>query len=411
MKKLIFIFLLLPLLCFAQVDIQVGAKIKNVDFENVASAIFKNQLVYVGSKGSLIKVATYDINSLVLNPIKEIECLPAKCEVKRIICLNGKAIIFYTQTSIKQNNLFGTSIDLESGNIVAKDVAIFKTESPIVQDYYGKRYSYEISSDSSKILCQYTVKPVIKDDSRNKSIIGLYTIDNKLNILFSKEMEMPYVESRMYIINSMVSNQGTPYILTSLKEENIEDAKIKLNLLKPEDNASKWSELLLDNQAKQSLSVLFKESTNQSVVIANYYAESKGKDCSNGLLVYKIDKDKTVGVHNYEIPLEVCNKYISEKQIQKNLAKGFGDIPNLALRNLNIEKDGSILIIGEQHKEEWGETLDGRKLLQYYYDILTVKIASDNKLPWMVKLPKRQVNKDVSNDILSISYLKVNNNF
>lgn len=83
---------------------------------------------------------------------------------------------------------------------------------------------------------------------------------------------------------------------------------------------------------------------------------------------------------------------------RKNEKKDDDDVAeflDLELRDVFIEKDGSMLLIGEQYFiKEHTRYNNGRTTTYYTYhynDMLVTKIKPDGKLAWMKKLPKRQV--------------------
>ena len=108
-------------------------------------------------------------------------------------------------------------------------------------------------------------------------------------------------------------------------------------------------------------------------------------------------------VNYYDIPLDVINQNIKQKQIDKNNEKELDKNREVGLAYLvpkNIvtstdSSDESMFIIGEVQYSITYVTTDskGRSSTSYSFynnDILVTKINADNSLAWMKKLPKAQ---------------------
>ena len=276
----------------------------------------------------------------------------------------------------------------------------------------NNKYNFNYSTDSTKMLVTYRVKPREKRDKLNKDIIGFNLFDNKMNKLYSGEIEMPYSEADMNNLDYEVDTRGNIYMLTEVKINNSLDGEV--NKDKESRNAFRY-ELIRVNQKNNTLqaikinlenkytnSVVLSEDLNHDIVIAGYYSDKKNSTGSNGAYIIRLEYDANNSVKNVrttycEFPAETLKAYETErskKKMDKKDKDGDLEASNLTFDKMVFYEDGSVLIIGEEYYVVTHTNYNGKTTTTtytyYYNDILVLKADKNGKTLWCNKIPKQQ---------------------
>jgi len=272
------------------------------------------------------------------------------------------------------------------------------------------KYRYNYSTDSSKLLITYRVKPKERRDKLNKDIIGFNLFDHTMKKLYAAEIEMPYSEFDMNNLDYEVDSRGNIYMLTEVKINNSLDGEVD----KENKNAMRY-ELIRVNQKENILqrikinlnnkytnSVVLSEDLNHDIVIAGYYSDKKNSSGSDGAYIIRLEFDannavKDVKTTYCEFPAETLKAYENER-VKKKMDKKDKD-NNLEAANLVFDKmvfypDGSVMIIGEEYYVVTHTYYNGKTTTTtytyYYNDILVLKADKNGKTIWCNKIPKQQ---------------------
>lgn len=272
------------------------------------------------------------------------------------------------------------------------------------------KYRFNYSTDSTKMLVTYRVKPKERRDKLNKDIIGFNLYDHRMNKLYAAEIEMPYSEFDMNNLDYEIDSRGNIYMLTEVKLNNSLDGEVD----KENKNAMRY-ELIRVNQKNNSLqairislnnkytnSVLLSEDLNHDIVIAGYYSDKKNSAGSNGAYIIRLEYDannavKDVKTTYCEFPAETLKAYENERtkrKMDKKNKDGALEAANLSFNKMVFYPDGSVMIIGEEyyvvtHTHSNGKTTT-TTYTYYYNDILVLKADKNGKTIWCNKIPKQQ---------------------
>ncbi|MGH2664612.1 hypothetical protein [Flavobacterium sp.] len=338
-----------------------------------------------------------------------------------VLEVDGKFYFFYSSWDgdNDKEQLFSNEIDFATGEFVGSPKLLFQVNGKVagVMAVGGMGFSYEVvdkfdfyqSKDKKSVLVQYRKKPEVKRDTKSFDIIGLNAFDKDLNKVYGNELTMPYTERRMNNIDYQMDNKGNLYLLTKVFHDDSNDDKkkkkdteanyhIELFLIKKDSKKIEISKF--DNKDK-FISKLWLFDSDDYVVCGGFYSNGKGDfdDC-DGIVSFKIKDDGTIfNKVTHEIPLEVLNQYETESTKKKNEKKERkGDdakFSDLELKNLCINNDGSLVLVGEQFfitSHTTSSQSGMRTYYTYHYcDILAAKINADGSLGWMKKIPKNQV--------------------
>lgn len=348
---------------------------------------------------------------------------PKNYSVEDVMEIDGKYYFFYSSWDgdNKKEQLFAATIDFAKGEFTGEPKLVFQVDGKIAgtptMGNMGFSYSVEDKFDffqsrnKKNVLIQYRKKPEVKSDTKSYDIIGLYTYDGNLNKVSGNEVTMPYTERRMNNLDYQLDNKGDLYMLTKVFHDDSNDDKksrkdteanyhIELMVIKAGSDKIETSKF--DNKDKFINRLWLFDTDKDFLVCGGFYSNGKGDfdDC-DGILAFKIKQDGTIYDKSFhEIPLEVLNQYESERTKKRNERKERkGDdaqFSDLELRDIAVNEDGSIVLVGEQYfvitHTSYSPQMGSRTTTTYHYcDLLASKINANGSLGWMKKIPKNQI--------------------
>ena len=289
--------------------------------------------------------------------------------------------MFYSSWNGKddQEQLFSVALDFEKGVLSTTHKPIVIIDGKLTGGssfhFFGgslrgmingaqDKFDFMLSHDKSKMLVQYVKKPEIKNDKKSYNVIGLVAFDENLNKVSEREIKMPYTERRMDNLDYQLDNEGNMYLLVKVYHDDSNDDKKRnkdefanyhLELFYIKNGSSDIEISKFDNKDKFVNKLWMFDSSNDFLVCGGYFSNGKGEELSDsdGVLAFKIDrKGKIYDETFHSIPIELINQYESKKTKKRNEKKeekGIeAKIPNLELKNIIINDDGSLVLIGEQ---------------------------------------------------------------
>jgi hypothetical protein len=384
---------------------------KNYYYEN-------GEVLTIKQQKKLLVIQKMNASTLAFQKIRSYDDFPSDYQIESIMNLGHRYYLFYSLWQDEQEKLFVREIDFASGTFkdagkkvltVNEKISGALTRSGGFFGRYatGDKFDFFSSYDGSTLVIQYRMKPEIRSDSKNYDRIGMHVIGNDLSEKWSDIVTMPYTEKKMDNLDYSVDAAGNVYIVTRVYNDNTTDQKkrgddnanYKLEILKVPAAGRKISATKVDVADKFINKIWLYETPRHDMVCAGYYANGKTDNGTDGVIVFKLDRN-TAGLtdlRSYEIPVSVLNQYASKKTQRKNSRKEADDEAEasfLNLREVVIHDDGSMLITGEESFiRSYSRTMNGNTSyyeVYYYNDILVTKIDAAGKLAWMKKLPKRQ---------------------
>ena len=324
-------------------------------------------------------------------------------------CIKNNFFWFYSTWDRKQQaeNLYALPFDKTTFKFSTSPIELI--EAPKLANRYNK-YTFNTSTDSTKTLITYRVKPREKRDKLNKDIIGFNLFDTKMKKLYSAEIEMPYSEADMDILDHEVDSRNNIYLLAQVKlnnsidgEDNKENKKAyryELMRVNQKDNSMQAIKITLDN--KFTNSVLLKEDLQHNLIITGYYSNKKNSGSSDGAYIIKLELEdnnsiKKMNTIYSEFSDELLKAYERERVKRKMDKKEKNDnleASNLIFDRIVFEPDGSMLIMGEEYYMVSYSYRCGNSTCYsytyYYNDIIVLKADKNGKTLWSTKIPKRQ---------------------
>lgn len=351
---------------------------------------------------------------------------PKNYRIEEVLELDKKYYVFYSSWNGKDDKeqLFAAEVDFDKGEFLPNPKLIVEIDGKVAGkksfnffngglydmiDGTQDKFDFLSSHDKKKLLIQYRKKPEVKSDKKSYDIVGLVTFDANLKQLSDREIKMPYTERRLKFLDYQLDNDGNLYMLTKIFHDDSNDDKKKskdlianyhLELFFIKTGSDELNISKFDNKNKFISKLWIFDSDKDFAVCGGFYSTGKGDyEDSDGVLAFKIDKKGNIYDDVYhEISSEIINKYESEKTKRKNEKKEkkgeVAKFTDLVLKDIIINKDGSLILIGEQdymttHTSSGQNGM--RTYTRYHYnDILVTKIGLKGELNWMKKIPKSQ---------------------
>ncbi len=320
----------------------------------------------------------------------------------------------------KEESLYYDKMDVKTGKITDGNKKIL-TCSKIAGDYsnggvrvgmwgsaaIGKainKYDLNFDANNTHLLVSYRLYPEERNDKKNYDKIGMYIYDENMVNVWNNEFTMPYTEAIMDNLDFTIDANGNAYMLTKVyddekrKEKDKETGKPGYHFEVMKFTADKKMQqyaVSLDDYFIREAS-LVENSVHDIVLSCTYSKKSKGSG-TDGVFLAMLDQNgKVIKFKDgyYEFPLAELEKFEKARTRKKMEKKDDYEAPNLKVRNIVVEKDGSVFLALEEYRLVITSSSNGRTTsttyTYYYEDMLGIKIDAKGNFLWMRKLPKKQ---------------------
>lgn len=413
---------------FAQKNITLGKPYGVIDAETKEYFTKNGEILTLKltAKKNVIHLQKLDAKTLSFKSVKMYDDFPKDTQIEKISEFNNRYFVFYSLWDGKNENLYVREIDFAKGTFIDKGKKLISVNEKLTGTLGVSGFRYSVSDkfdfffsyNNTGLLIQYRYKPELKDDSKNYDQIGMHVFDKDLNETWSKKVKMPYTEKKMDNLDYSVDSQGNVYIVTRVYKDNStntkkkgdENANFHLEILKVAAETGTITASQVEVKDKFPHTIWLYESVKGYMICAGYYNSgdksgffsSSENLAADGLILFKLKQDGSIfDMNTYEIPLSILTQNASKKEVRKTAKseeRGEAALENMALRHIEIQPDGSIILIGEQRYyrvKTSTSTANGssstRTYVMYYNEsILVSKISPAGALLWMNKLPKNQ---------------------
>ncbi len=309
--------------------------------------------------------------------------------------------------------LYYDKIDVSSGKLVVSNKKLFsatKISGNVIRYKVDNKYNFNFDAGKNFLLVNYRLVPEDKNDKKNFDKIGLQVFDTAMNKVWGGEFKMPYTEAVMDNIDFSIDAKGNAYLLAKVfdsdkrKEKDNETGKPLYHF-----------EVLKFSKGKRNLThtvvnigdffiqkaAIIENSLHEMVIACTYSKKAKSKT-TDGVFLALLDTSGIINKYKngyYEFPLDEMKKYESGRYKRSMQRKLDYEIPNLEVRNILVNQDGSLFMGFEEFEIIVNTYVDSKGLphttYQYYYqNIYGARINSSGKFEWMRKIPKYQVSYD-----------------
>ena len=379
----------------------------------------KDGIVNMGLKKEELTILRFDPKTLAQSTEKVIELpeMTKNFNSEGVVDFYGNYYWLHSDwdKSAEIEYLYYDKIDVVSGKITESNKKLFQAEriagsSAVMTGFYrykmGGKYDFNFDADHSKLLVSYRLAPEEKNDKKNYDKIGFYVYDDKMNKLWNNEFTMPYTEAIMDNIDFSIDSKGNAYMLAKVydsekrKEVDKETgaAGYHYEVLKFTKESKKiiHTTITIGDFFIKAASLI--ENTEHDMVIACTYSKKAKSNGTDGVFLALMDQAGKINKYKngyYEFPLAELEKFESARSKRKMERKNDYEAPNLSVRNVVVEADGSLFIALEEYYVVATTTYDSRggsrtTYTYYYEDILGAKISKTGNFDWLRKIPKKQ---------------------
>lgn len=381
----------------------------------------KDGIVNLSLKKDELNITRFDPKTLNLTVEKKIELpeLTKKFNSETVVDFGTNYFWIHSDwdKGAEKELLSYDAIDVVNGKIITSNKKMIETTKIIppmdLKDFFKpkvyKKYEFNYDADKSKLLVSYRLKPEETNDKKNYDKIGLHVFGDKMDKLWGAEFTMPYTEAIMDNADFSIDSKGNAYMLAKVYDSEKRREKDKetgqpgyhYEVLKFSKDNKKiiTTNITIDDYFIRE-TTLIENSLHEMVIACTYSKKSNGNGTDGVFLAMMGQNGKMVKYKNgyYEFPLAELEKFESARKKRKMERKNDYEAPNLKVRNVIVESDGSVLIACEEYHEITrskattnSNGMSGSSYTTYYYeDILAAKINAAGNFEWLRKIPKKQ---------------------
>lgn len=276
---------------------------------------------------------------------------------------------------------------------------------------YRKRYragdfGYEFSRDSSHILIYANSET--KRNEPDQYALGVF--DPEFNEVWSREVTLPYSESRFVLKDYTVDNNGNAFILGLRYPEKGEGERKRgkstydYRILSYRQDGSEATEYTAEIGDLFLTDMMIDVSPQKDIICAGFYSE-RGTWSAKGTYFLRIDRKtkevSKVSLKEFEPDFITMNFTARQKRkAKKKAAKGKSiELYRYDLRDLIPRGDGGVVMLAEQFYITTYSTTDQYGNIRYhtnyhYNTVVAVSISPEGDIEWATKVPKHQVSTD-----------------
>jgi hypothetical protein len=307
--------------------------------------------------------------------------------------LNQENLLFFTSDFNKNERRNELKAQFFDNNILPKTKEKQIAYSQPIESYDKGDFRVQSSSDLSKYLVVYSNKSLA-----NKRTIHLKMLDNQMNELAEKHLELPLNYDAYNLNEFTIDNAGNVFLIVKEKHKigkRTFDEISNYRLLIWQQSTNELRDILLSDSGRyiQNLKLSI-DRNQQSANISGYYSYAH-QDRFSGLYLCKVNADSIENAKQYysPIPVELMSRLIGERQaIDKSEAFDFKQLKAIPLSN------GSVALISERSSMSLEEDIvyvngvpqNTSRNIYNFDDVMIVCLDSIGRLIWHQVIHKNQ---------------------
>jgi hypothetical protein len=270
-------------------------------------------------------------------------------------------------------------------------------------------FSVEISSDESKVLAYYKL-PYSRTEYER---FGLFVYDTDLELIWKREVELPYIDKLFDTKMFIVDNLGSVHLLARLYKDKVRTSKkgepnYAYHLLSYSERSMDPVEVVIGLKDIFLQEMFVATVDGETLYCAGYFSEDK-KWSIKGVFALEIDP-KTGDIDKYEIntfSIDFITSLLSERQAKKKKkkeAKGKAvELTDIKMKHIVIHEDGGLTVVGEREytyevtvvtQTGSGGTTTQTKTYFVNNEIVVAYLNSNLKMDWVKNVIKYQVSQN-----------------
>ncbi len=285
-----------------------------------------------------------------------------------------------------------------------------KLEGPIrkiAELSFAKRYrqggfGYTFSRDSSHVVI-YANTELRKNEPEK---YGIYVLDQDMEDVWSKEVTLPYLESRFAVEDFTVDNDGNVFLLGVKFQEKGESKRrgtpnYEYRILGYREDGADVEEYEVALGGMFLSDMKIDVSPKRDIICAGFYSE-QGTFSIKGTYYIRIDRKtkeiEKMSAKEFDIDFITMNfTQRQEKKAKRKAAKGKNiELYEYDLRDIIPRADGGAVLMAEQYYVTVICRTDPRTGITtctnyyHYNDVIVVSIDKSGDIEWATKVSKRQ---------------------
>ncbi len=328
----------------------------------------------------------------------------------QFMVMQGSELYLFTKRFVSKEKsiyLYVEHIDKKTLQSVGglKEVVVI----PATRKWNTVEFDHSISIDEKKMVLDYNM-PYEYD---TKEEAGVIVFDEKMNVMWSKVIELPYMEQSFAVEKLRVDNDGDVYVVgrhfktpresRMARREGVPSFTYKVFAVQKQGGKMLEFDINGDDKFITDLSVVV--SDKKEIIAAGFYSDL-GSWSIKGSIFIRIDGNtgKVVKSSFKAFSYEFIRQGLSERQAARvdRRKEKRGVEPELYeydLKSLLVRDDGGCVMIAEQYYVRVtthtmynpnGSTTTTTTYHYYYNDILVVNINPDGVIDWNSRIKKRQ---------------------
>ena len=209
---------------YTVIDAEDKLYLSNDDYL-IALKIEKNGTMYIQS------FDTKNLNLIAVNVYKDWD---KKSNFEYFQHIKGRFYVYYSlyNSENKTEQLFVREIDPKSAKFLSEGRKIIEVAEKLAGDlkatsfFYTfkvvNKFGFDDSYNGDKFLIYYKIKPKGINSSKYFDVIGVQVFDDKIVKQWSKEIELPYTEKRMDVLDHAINAQGDVFVLAKVFNDDTE---------------------------------------------------------------------------------------------------------------------------------------------------------------------------------------------
>lgn len=364
----------------------------------------------IDNNESTILLERYDLQKMDKKFSKQVNMpvVGTKANKFEILMHMGSGFLLFSSVENKSSGKFEiycSALDRQGEQVVKPVMVHFL---PHENYRNGTKLDVRLSPDSSKFMV-FFISP-FERKAKETFQLRVYTTD--FDLLWQKDLELPYQQNVVQVRNYMLNNKGDVFLMSGwAPEKNAginrfqrpQDGRYVLFHYNWEENKLKEFDVSLKD--KSIVSVIPAFAPNGDVVIGGFYSNDYLFSVAGTFLfVLNPLTDQVKAATMVPFTKEFLAQFINERAIEKG-----NDLSDFYLDHLHIEPNGEVIMLGERFyitERIISDPSSGRQTVEYlrnFDDIIVVKLDAEGYRKWNCKIAKRQSASDLGN-FLSYAY-------
>lgn len=314
-----------------------------------------------------------------------------KDRVEFVILLKNQLYLFWSSPNTRNKQCLYVNTINKSNLTINKEKKLLVEPKITIKD---QSYNYIFSEDTTHLLIYYG-QTYGKGQRENT---GLYMFNKDFNLIWNKNVTLPYKENLLDAEQYVIDSDGNVYItgliyLSTKKNNSKEDSDFKYEIIKVTNKGENIDEYPVELNDLKVTDVIIRINEDKNIVCSGYGSE-KEKYLKKACYYLVIDKDSKKNIiENVNIigeDFDFTNEYKPKDYPEESFT--------CSTDELIMMDDKSSILIGEDFNSfTTSYSYSGAtgyqtmyKLMFFYDDIYLIKRSSEGNLLWSTIIRKRQ---------------------